>query len=76
MDQLVGGCVCLATAGKQEGGVERNDTNLQARSNLKGAVTHMLKGRKFLSQVSFLQTTRQQGRKGNKNGLIITFLSE
>ena len=60
MDQVVGGCVCLATAVKQEGGVKRNNTNLQARSNPKGAVAHMLKGRKFLSQVSFLQTIKRK----------------
>lgn len=56
-------CVWLATAAKQEGGDERNETNLQARSNLKGAVAHMLKGRKFLSQVSFLQTTKREKRQ-------------
>ena len=60
MDQVVGGCVYLATAAKQEGGVKRNNTNLQARSNPKGAVAHALKGRKFLSQVSFLQTIKRK----------------
>lgn len=49
------GYSCKTRRGSQE-----NNTNLQARSNPKGAVAHTLKGRKFLSQVSFLQTIKRK----------------